>query len=328
MSLTVTNVVSQFGAYYKPGSDNEKNMRNMIYKPSETAAFFQNRPSDDTIWRGTFASMSRVIQPFQKAFTALGNTTFEPNKFDLYNIKIDVEEYPDELEATYLGFLTSVDEADRAKWPFVRWWIENHIMMKKDEDLETLEYFDGVYAAPTPGTAGAAGTAMNGLFKTIVDYNSGGRTNFGDGAISTGAPAASAADWCTQVEEFVAAIPSQIRKKVDYVFMSLDLELLYKQGKRAKYGKDVNFLDANSVSGLASIEDYPNIKVKGLESHADSDLIWATIPANRIRPVKKASQNNQMKVESAKRLVSAMTNWWEALNFEVPEFLFHNDQLS
>lgn len=328
MSLTVTDVVSQFGAYYKPGSDNEKNMRNMIYKPSETALLFQVRPTEDTIWRGTLASMSRVIQPFQKAFTALGSMTWEPNKFDLYNIKIDVEEIPDELESTYLGFLTSVDEADRAKWPFVKWWIENHIMMKKDEDLETAEYFDGVYAAPTPGTPGAAGTSMNGLKKVIVDYNSSGRTNFGNGAISTGAPASSDADWCTQVEEFVAAIPSQVRKKIDVVAMSLDLELKYKRGKRSKYGKDVNFLDQASVAGLASIEDYPNVKVKGLESHAESDLIWASIPINRIRPIKKASQKDQMKVESAKRVVSAFTNWWEALNFEVPEFLFHNDQLS
>ena len=98
MSLTVTDVVSQFGAYYKPGSDNEKNMRNMIYKPSETAMLFQNRPTDDTIWRGTLASMSRVIQPFQKAFTALGNTTWKPNQFSLFNLKIDVEEYPDERD--------------------------------------------------------------------------------------------------------------------------------------------------------------------------------------------------------------------------------------
>jgi hypothetical protein len=31
-------------------------------------------------------------------------------------------------------------------------------------------------------------------------------------------------------------------------------------------------------------------------------------------------------VESAKRVVSAYTDWWEVLNFEVPEFVFTNDQ--
>jgi hypothetical protein len=33
-----------------------------------------------------------------------------------------------------------------------------------------------------------------------------------------------------------------------------------------------------------------------------------------------------MKIESLKREVFLYTDWWEALNFEVPEFIFHNDQ--
>jgi len=49
MSINVTDVVTQFGAFYKPGSDNQKNLRNMIYKAVETAQYFQNRPTDDTI---------------------------------------------------------------------------------------------------------------------------------------------------------------------------------------------------------------------------------------------------------------------------------------
>jgi hypothetical protein len=329
MALTVTDVVTSFGAYYKPGSDNQKNLRNMIYKAGETASFFSNRPTSDTIWRGTFATLNRVVQAFQKAWTPIGTTTFKPNQFDLFKLKIDMQETPDDLEPTYLGFLADMEELDRSKWPFSRWMVENHIMPKKQEDLETAEYFAGEYVVPTPGTAGNAGESMDGLHKIIVDYNTAGRTNLTNGAISTGAPAASAEDWCTQVEEFAAAIPSQFRKKIDYIFMSLDLELKYKQGKRAKYGKDINFLDANSVSGMSTIEDYPNIKVKGLESMDGSDLIWATIPLNRIRPIKKASLADTMLVQQfAPRVVSLYTDWWEALNFEVPEFLFHNDQLS
>jgi hypothetical protein len=323
MSIVVTDVVSQFGAYYKPGSDNQKNLRNMIYKAIETAAYFANRPTEDTIWRGTLSSLDRVVQPFQKAFTPISTLTFKPNQFDLYKLKIDVEENPDDLEATYLGFLASIEDNDRANWPFVRFWIENHIMPKKDEDLETGEYFTGVHAAPVAGTAGAAGTSMNGLRKVIRGYNTAGRTNLGNGAIAMGAPAADDADFCTQVEEAIEAIPSLFRSKLDYWFMSKENELRYKRGKRKKYGLVINYLQSNEA---LQIEDFPNISVKGLESHTGSDLMWGTIPANRIRPVKKAALANTMKVESAKRLVSVYTDWWEALNFEVPEFIFHNDQ--
>lgn len=322
MSLNVTDVVTQFGAHYKPGSDNQKNLRNMLYKVIETAQYFSNRPTSDTIWRGNLASLNRIVQPFQKAYTPISTTTFKPNQFDLYKLKIDLQETPDDLEATYLGFLADIEEIERAKWPFVRWWMEKHVMPKKDEDLETNEYFGGVYAAPTTGTAGAAGTAMNGLRKVIRGYNTAGRTNLGNGAIATGAASASDEDFCEQVEQFVTEIPTLFRDKVDFIFMSKTNELKYKRGKRAKYNTNYS-----QTGDLMNLEDFPNAKVKGLESHTGSDLMWTTIKDNRIRPTKKAGLADTMLVkEFAPRVVSAYTDWWEALNYEVPEFLFHNDQ--
>ncbi len=324
MSIAVSDVVTDFGAFYKPGSDNQKNLRNMIYKAGETAQFFQPRPTDDTIYRGTFASLDRIVQPFQKAYTPISTITFKPNQFSLFKLKIDLQETPDDLEATYLGFLAAMDEIERAKWPFVRWWMENHIMPRKEEDLEVNEHFTGVYAAPTPTVAGAAATGMNGLRKVIRDYNGDGRLNLGNGPIAMGAVAGDAADFCTQVEEMVDAIPSLFRKKLDYLFMSTDLELKYRRGKREKYKGHVNFVETKE---LYTIEDHPSVRVKGLESHQGSDLIWTSIPANRIQPKKKAALKDTMLVkEFSPRTVSAYTDWWEALNFEVPEFVFCNDQ--
>jgi hypothetical protein len=55
--------------------------------------------------------------------------------------------------------------------------------------------------------------------------------------------------------------------------------------------------------------------------------MWTSLPQNRIRALKKAALGNTILVkEFAPRTVSAYTDWWEALNFEVPEFVFHNDQ--
>jgi hypothetical protein len=321
MAIDASAVVAQFGAHYKPGSDNQKNLRNMIYRVIETAQYFQSRPTTDTIWRGNLASLNRVVQPFQKAYTPISTIKFEPNEFPLYKLKIDLEETPDDLEATYLGFLADLPEADRAKWPFVRWWLENHVMPKKDEDLELYEYFAGVYAAPAAGVAGAAGTAMNGIRKIIRGYNTAGRLNLKNGPIVTGAPNADPATFCSQVEAFVESIPSLFRKKIDFIFMSPDLALRYKKGKRAKY--NVNYAQA---SDLETIENFPHIRVVGLESHSGSNLFWTTLADNRIRPQKKAALKDTMKLESAKRVVSAYTDWWEVLNFEVPEFVFTNDQ--
>jgi hypothetical protein len=238
-------------------------------------------------------------------------------------MKVDMSETPDDLESTYLGFLASQPEADRKDWLFVRWLIEVHVMAKIQEDLETSEYFAGVYAAPTAGTPGAAGTAMNGLRKVIRAYNTAGRTNLGNGAFAMGAPDADDAIFVGQIEAFADAIPSLFRSKIDGFFMRKELVTKYVRGKRKKYNQ--NYAQA---ADLRVVEDYENIKIIGLESmsSANSNLIFATIADNRVRPTKKATLANTMKIESAKRVVDLLTDWWEALNFEVPEFVFHNDQ--
>lgn len=322
MALDVSELVSDFGAFYKPGSDNEKNLRNMIYQTPGLASIFRLMPTEDTIYRGSLATLTRIVQPFQKTFTPIGTTTFQPNKFDLFKLKIDMKETPDDLEATYVGFLAALPEADRSQWPFSRWIVENHILPKKDEDLSLYEHFKGEYAAPTPGTAGAAGTAMNGVRKNIRGYNTDGRTNLGNGAIATGAAASDDVDFCTQMEEFVASIPDRFRMKLREVCVSPELELKYKRGKRKKYNQ--YYAQAND---LMTLEDFPNVIVKGFIEQSGSDLIWTTIPENRIRPVKKISQHNAIQAkEFSPREVSFYTDWWESLNFEVPEFIFHNDQ--
>lgn len=324
MSIDVSDVVQDFGAFYKPGSDNAKNLRTMIYKPGKTATFFQLRPTEDTIWRGTLASIDRIIQPFQKTFSPISTTLFEPNEFPLYKLKIDLQETPDDLEATYLGFLADLPELDRAAWPFVRWWLENLIPPAKERDLELNEYFIGEYLAPpVPGTAGVVSTAMNGIRKIIRGYNTAGRTNLKNGAIVTGAFAGADADFCTQLEEFVEAIPSEIRSMIKNIFVKTDAATKYRRGKRDKYKLHVNYMDQST---LATIEDYPTISVVGLDSMGASEMIWTSIPQNMIRPVKKASLKDQMKVQQfAPRVVSAYSDWWEVNNFEVPEFIFHND---
>ena len=324
MAIAIDDVITAFGSYYLGSNQNNiKRLRSLLYQPVETAKYFQDRPGDDTIYRGVLSVLNRIVQPFQKAFTPIGTTTFTPNEFSLFKIKVDMSETPDDLEKSYLGFLAAAPEADRANWLFIRWLVEVHVMAKIQEDLENNEYFAGVFAAPVDGTAGAAGTSMNGLRKVIRDYNTAGRTNLGNGPIATGALAADNADFVTQLEEMVDAIPSLYRPKMDFLFMSKENATRYARGKRKKY--NTNYLQ---TSELSTVEDYSNIKIVGLASMsaANSNLIWGTQADNRIRPTKKAILANTMKIESAKRVVDLLTDWWEALNFEVPEFIFHNDQ--
>lgn len=325
MSIDVTEIVSQFGDFYKPGSDNERNLRDMLYKPSGLATFFNEIPGEDTQYRGTMAHLTRVVQSFQKGFTGTGTLAFKPNKFDLFQMKIDLPVSPDDIAKTYVGFLRSDKTLNRADWPLVRYMIENHILPRKDQDM-IEEYFHGVFVEPTPGTPGNAGESMDGLRKVLRGYATANRLNFGNGPIATGAAAADAADFCEQTEEFVNQMAPHLRRRVDILFMSDSNARKFARGKSKKYGLQVNFLNGNGVQDRFVIEDQPNIRVVGVEEMEGSDMMFATTPLNRIRPTKAAALGKTMKVEEAKREVFVMSDWWEALNFEVPEFVVTNDQ--
>lgn len=323
MAIDIAQVIAQFGNYYIQNEDNMRRLSNMLYHADGTASYFQKRPTADTIFRCTMASLSRVVQPFQKGFTPIGTLLFKPNQFPLFKLKVDMQEEVDVLEPSYLGFMAALEDLERANWPIIRWLIEVHVMAKIKEDLELNEYWGGVFAAPAPGMAGDEGTGMDGLKKILDGYNTAGRTNMGDGPIVLGALPADDSDLVDYLEEFADKIPKLLRKKVDGIFIREDKVVNYIRGKRKKYNQHY----AQSTD-LKQIEDYPHIKIIGLDSMAadNTDRIWATIPQNRLHVQKKAGLKETMKIESEKRVVNMFNDWWEVLNFEVPEFIITNDQ--
>ncbi|MEJ7829659.1 MAG: hypothetical protein WKF91_15725 [Segetibacter sp.] len=325
MTIDVSAVVAQFGAYYIDNGQNQAQIKSALYKLSETAALFTNRPTTDTYFRSTSAQMTSVLQPFQKLFTPKGILTFTPNAFPLFNIKIDYDVFPDEVKNTYLGFFESLDEHDRSKWPLIRYIIENHILASKAQDMEASVVFGGKYIAPVAGVASPAANSMDGIKAVLKKYNTAGRLNFGAGPLAMGVPATDPVAFCTQVEGWVDAFNPELRKTIDFLVMSETLATRFKRGKRLKYGAVQNYLSGMTQNDLTTIEDYSSINVKGFQSHNGSTIIWATPKVNRIRPVRKAVLENTFKVEVYRREVSIYTDWWEALEFEIPELVVVND---
>jgi len=81
-------------------------------------------------------------------FTQKGGLTVVPNEIRVFNIKIDDEFYPDELKASWLGFLTA-HKVSRTEWPLVKYLMENYYKKQIDRDMEMDEYYKGTFAAPT-----------------------------------------------------------------------------------------------------------------------------------------------------------------------------------
>jgi hypothetical protein len=314
MAITVTDIISEYGDYYLNHGQNQRDVLQKLHRPSTTAAEFLTIPTNDTVVRKGTSAMDRVLQPFQKAFTPIGTLTFQPNRIDLFNMKVDKQEYPDEIVDTWVAFLEGMDEADRSKWPFVRWMMEVHIMDQAQEDFELNEVWAGVYAAPTPGTAGAASTSMDGI-KQILTDNAAKVNTIAMGAIPT-----ADADFTTYVEEWFEQVEKEHRKRIRKIYMSEDLHLKYRKGKRQKYNMSYA-MDNN----LDSLIDFPNAMVLGLPSMGTDETIWATLEQNKIRPIKRAQFANFQVGTYAPRQVSIFADWWTVCSFARMESVFRND---
>jgi hypothetical protein len=335
--MDVSAIITEYGAHYL-GAGNQENRNRLFHKMYEaegTVPLFQEIRINATQWRGARSFMDRVLQTWQKAFTPLDPLSFEPKKIDLFKLKIDLEEEPDVLEQSWLGFMTRLEgflgaaNIDRAQWPIIRYLLEEHVIAKAKENREYNEIFWGQYAAPTPNTPGAAGTTMDGINKLLDDYITAGSIV----PVSTGALDSNDKDFVSQVEDFVKQVesnnPIYAGKPMD-LCMAQNHFQRYKRGYREKYGLHVDFASDQNVF----VQD-TNIKVVGLSSMTrnpfapnagPSQKLWMTFRENRVRPVNFSENIENYKVGEYKpRVVSIYTDWWEAVDFLMPDAVFVND---
>jgi hypothetical protein len=327
--MTIQDIITEFGAYYINQGQNASRLVQLLYRPAVTDQLFRSIVTDDTVYRASQTRFGRILQPFQTKWTPTDTAKLlaTPIAISQYKMKGDVEETPDTLEATWLGFLAD-NSLDRKVWPFVRWLMETHLLPQIQEDYELNEVYLGKFVAPTTGVAGAAGTAMDGI-KTIINgqINAGRITPISLGAIPTD-PAA----FVDYVEAFTDNIGARYRGVPMNVAMNETLALRYGRGKRAKYGKDFmpveapQIVDGNRPLLTGNRIEETKHQVVALPSMGNSLKIWATPYDNTVRLAKKSQNVSQFQIESIDRLVKLFTDFWKGVGFLIPEAVFTNDQ--
>lgn len=314
MGVTVNDLVTAYGAnYVDEGQSTSRLLKKMAQKP-ETPSHAQSRIIPDTVFRLGNASMNRIVQPFQKAFTPQGDLTLTAKPIQLYNVKADVKVAPDDLVSSWAGFLADTNNS-RKDWPLIRYMMEIFFAERIGEDLELNEYFAGIFAAPTPGTAGAAGTAMNGLKKLIDDGIAAGDINQ---TLLSATP--SATNMFEIVEEFVDGIGEVQRYQPMKLFMSKQRLVDYFRDKRNTLGGNTNYDDKKSMT----VDAYPNIQLVGLPSMAGSDYMFAT-PVNNFLHIRRQSGMAAPDVQPFDREVKILTDWWEGLGFGIDGLVWAYD---
>jgi hypothetical protein len=315
MAITTTDIVSEYGAYYQDQGQNKKRLLMMLSQGREITNFATPIKTDETIFRLANASFRTLVQPFQKAFTQKGGVELIPNEIRVYRFKIDDEFQPDELFATWLGFLTQ-KTVDRKEWPFVKWLIEVYYAKQIDQDMELNEYYKGVYAAPQAGVAGPDGTGMNGVKKLL-------QIGVDAGTINT-VPDIGALDKDTifdQVELFIEKIAEVYQGIPMKIHMSNYWQRKYLQDKRAQ-----GFYQKTSDKEIDASIDFTPQSVKGLASMVGTDDIFCTPQENFLHISPATVTKNTFKLEESKRSVAVLGDWSEGLGFGIDQAVWTNVQ--
>jgi len=304
MSLNTQEILKQFGAYYLEEGQNMERLRSAIRQPSVTASYARSLITESDMYRSANSILGEVIQQFQKKFTEKGQLDFLPNEIPLRNMKVDMAMYPDDLKASWLGFLTSLTEQERANWPIVRYALEHEIAPQIQQDLEMKAYWSGKYKAPILGTPGSADEVMDGI-KTLIDA---GLANNTMNAIAL--PDTLRKDNVfDMVEEFTDSIDQVLDPVPMNIYMSYSWLRAYYRDKRNTHGTDINY-----VAGTPTVDFAPNRTLVGLPSMKDSDYLWAT-PVDNYVHLRKVNGMTEPRLEESKREVFFLSDWWEGLGF-------------
>jgi hypothetical protein len=320
--MTVAELISAFGAYYKNNGQGTQSLYQVLRQPFVTESMFTPIYTDETIWQAARASFNKVLQPFQRAFTPIQTGAFTPLEIRMFHVKGEVIEYPDDLEATWLGFLAS-SNLKRSEWPIVRWMIENQFYPQLKQDLELDAIGRGKFVAPTPGVASEPIKSMNGI-QTIIDtHETGGRII----PITMGAVPTDDKLLVDYVEDFGDQIDKKYWSLPMDVGLSQSLTRRYARGYRTKYGKDIDFNAANGVRVQLTnltLKPLPSMDLKN--DGTACNRIFCTPKNNMVLLKKKTMNLEATDIQAVDRDVKVMTDFWLGAGFILPEIVFCTDQ--
>ncbi|MHC1773792.1 MAG: hypothetical protein AB9834_00125 [Lentimicrobium sp.] len=306
--MDVSEIVTAFGAYYESSGQNKNRILGMLTQGIVTPGICTAVKTDDTIYKMAQLAIQKIVQSFQKGWTPKNAAAFTPNELKLFHFKVDEEIWPDDVEATWLGFLSS-DSVSRQDWPLIKFLIEHPdqgYLAKISSDMELEEYAKGVYTAPTSGVAGDTGKSMDGL---IIQLQR-GVNDLSMNSITLGA--LDEATIFDQVETFVDGIAETYQQVQMDVCMSPRWVRAYHRDKRA-----AGYYDYKSSREINSEIDFTPMAVRALPSLSGTDVIFATPKVNLLHLTKKSKNKTNIKIEEYRRNVSFYCDWWEGIGFGI-----------
>lgn len=315
-TITLDDLKSEFGSYYINGGQNANRVLKLTRQKTVTTTHAKPLFTDDTLYRFVNPRFGQVLQQFQLKYTPKGGAEFIPRQIQLYQIKIDQSFFPDEVTPSWVGFMADKEEADRSKWPISRYMVEEAILPQIPHELEMYAYGKGKYAAPIEGTAGSADKTLDGII-TLCDAGVLNSKSPMNKVILSAKP--DAKNSVLILEEFVKNIDRLFRDNFKFKLF-VDPQILddYRENYRDRFSNDPRYTEGKA----GSIDFKANIELVGLPSLSDTGVIMST-PADNFIHIRRTRKNNPPRLETSKRQVDVMMDWWEGLGFGFNELVWY-----
>lgn len=309
MPFNVSQLASELGAYYRI---KRAEILSKMYASEDVRKYFNVLSGVQDEFVMTEMMFDELIQPYQKAWTPKGNAIFKPEILKVRPIKVDFTFEPKSLEAQWIGYLKT-NGSSPTEFPFVA-FVYQKMMEKVGRELSNVT-INGVYAAPTAGTAGAAAASMNGLLKVVTDAITATKIV----PIATGA--VNATNVRDKVEQMVDALPVDHRNQELAMLISPTLARLYFRRNRADFGGNIDY-----VSGQTKV-DFTNVTMVSPLYMAGSSRIIITPKENLFLLEDGVNEEEKMEVQSNRREIEIMMDFKRGVGFGIIEnMVWANDQ--
>ncbi len=278
--------------------------------------------SGDEYYAAGNATPGDVLQPYQAAFTPNSTVDHAETALRIRPIKLDLEFTEADLEKFYASYYQQWFEAgkDPNVWTYPRYIYEMILMPKILEELNDIAW-NGVYAAPTPGTPGAYIDSCDGYKTLIASLASANKI----GEAASGSFTAS--DIVDKLEAWLDLIPSTHTSRGGTILMSKTNMRKYLRDYRSSYYQTQMLAPDNGVPEI-SIDGY-NAKLKGLAAMEGSNR-WIFLPNNDRNMIVVTRQGYpmypQLVFDTEPRKLQMYATIYRAFGFEYAPNVYINDQ--
>ncbi len=314
-NFTVDDLIRDFGNYYLKEGQNMKRLKGAIRQGSETLERFATPIiTEETVFRMANPVFQKIMKPFKKAFEPSGGIEFHPNEIILRQCKADMEVYPTDFQAIWLGFLTGDSTRTMETWPLIRYILEEAILKQIEEDRETEVVYNGVYdpagEQPVDSFDGIKKQLLNGAAHPKYPIH-----------IVEGIGAVHEDTIFDQIEQFSKKLPSLLRKKQVVYFVSDEFEVEFMRSKRAK-----GFYFISSPDQIDNRVDFTKHVVCGLPSMAGTKDFFATMVPNLLWLKKGVARSSNVDIQKHDRCIHILLDWWEALGFACNQLVWATEE--